>query len=74
MRTPLTAPFVSRAAVHARTQELAMLAGRAYSQVSQDDYEQAKREITGESEIDRQNAALDSQPVTPSPARRTTPE
>jgi hypothetical protein len=51
---------VSRAAVHVRTQELAVLAGRVPPQVLQADYEQAKREITGETQIDRQNAALDA--------------
>jgi hypothetical protein len=30
--------------------------------VSQADYEQAKRELTGESDWDRQEAALESQP------------
>lgn len=73
--------LVSRAAVHVRTQELAALAGRVHPEVSQADYEQAKREITGESEVDRQNAALDSPSVTapkageprdakPTPSRR----
>ena len=52
---------VSRAAVHVRTQELAARAGRLHPHVSQADYEQAKREITGETEVERQNAALDSQ-------------
>ena len=51
---------VSRERVHARTQQLALLAGRLPPQVSQTDYEQAKREITGETEPDRQNAALDA--------------
>jgi hypothetical protein len=43
---------------------LAALAGRVHPQVSQADYEQAKREITGETEVDRQNTALEAHPVT----------
>ena len=53
----------SRAAVHVRTQELAGLAGRAHPRVTQADYEQAKREITGETDVDRQNAVLDAHAV-----------
>lgn len=60
MRSSNASGRVSRAAVHIRTQELAALAGRVAPQVSQADYEQAKREITGETEVNRQNAALDS--------------
>lgn len=51
---------MSRERVHARTRQLALLAGRVPPQVSQTDYEQAKREITSETEPDRQNAALDA--------------
>lgn len=53
---------VTRERVHARTQEFAVRAGRRPPQVSQADYEQAKREVTGETEIDRQYAALDAIP------------
>lgn len=60
MRSSKTSGRVSRAAVHVRTQELAALAGRVPPQVSQADYERAKREITGETDVNRQNAALDS--------------
>ena len=56
---------VTRALVHARTQELASIAGRAPEAVTQSDYEQAKRELTGESDLDRQNAILDAWPETP---------
>lgn len=52
-----------REQVHVRTQQLAVLAGRVPPQVSQADYEQAKREVTGESELDRQNAALEPMPT-----------
>lgn len=54
----------ARAAVHVRTQELALQAGREPPEVSQADYEQAKREVTGETDVDRQNTALDSHSVT----------
>ncbi len=53
---------VTREMVHARAQELARLAGHVHPQVRQSDYEQAKRELTGESDIDRQNAVLDALP------------
>lgn len=53
----------TRARVHVRTQQLALRAGRVPPEVSQTDYEQAKRDITGETEVDRQNAVLDSRPV-----------
>ena len=47
-----------RERVRARTRELAWLAGRSPADVSQVDYEQAKREVTGESDPDRQEAKL----------------
>jgi hypothetical protein len=53
---------VTREMVHARARELALLAGYAPADVRQSDYEQAKRELTGESDIDRQDAVLDSFP------------
>lgn len=53
---------VSRAMVHARARGLALIAGRAPADVSQLDYEQAKRELTGESDMDRQDALLDALP------------
>ena len=57
--------------VHARTRELAVLAGRTPLQVSQADYEQARQELTGESDPDRQDAVLDAIP--PSPRRHPLP-
>jgi len=51
---------VTRAMVHARTRELALRAGRTAMQISQQDYEAAKRELTGESDSDRQDALLDA--------------
>lgn len=59
---------MNRERVHARTQQLAVLAGRTPPQVSQVDYEQAKREVTGETESDRQNEVLDSHQIARPPA------
>lgn len=52
----------TRLRVSERTQELALMAGRVPPQVDQCDYEQAKREITGETDGDRQNEKLDASP------------
>ncbi|MDA9764285.1 hypothetical protein N9C83_02875 [Opitutales bacterium] len=51
---------VTRKAVNERTHELAKLAKRTYPDITQGDYEKAKREITGETDIDKQNTALDA--------------
>jgi len=56
---------VTREMVHARTRELTLLAGRETRHVKQSDYEQAKRELTGESDLDRQDAMLAAVPETP---------
>jgi hypothetical protein len=53
---------VTRAMVHARARELAFIAGHAAPHVSQSDYEQAKRELTGGADLDRQEALLESMP------------
>ena len=53
---------VTRERVHLRAHELAVIAGRPPPHVTQVDYEQAKREVTGESDLDRQEAMLDSVP------------
>ncbi|MGA3008094.1 MAG: hypothetical protein ABSE59_09415 [Opitutaceae bacterium] len=60
---------VTRESVHTRASELAVIAGRSPLQVSQIDYEQAKRELTGESDIDLQEAKMDPIP----PAERWDP-
>ena len=52
----------TRTQVSERTHELAVLAGRAPPYVTQADYQQAKRELTGETDLDRQNAMLDAAP------------
>ena len=51
---------VSRKSVNERTHELARLTKRIDPDITQADYEQAKREITGETDIGRQNAVLDA--------------
>ncbi len=53
---------VTRERVHARTRELALIAGRLPPHVTQSDYEQARREVTGESDFDRQEAMLEPNP------------
>ena len=53
---------VSREMIHSRARELALIAGHVPPLVTQADYEQAKRQLTGESDIDRQEAALESIP------------
>jgi hypothetical protein len=53
---------VTRDMVHARARERALNAGRSPLQVSQVDYEDARRELTGESDVDRQEAMLYSMP------------
>ena len=44
--------------VQSRTVELAIKAGRSPIEIRQRDYEQAKRELTGETDFDRQQAVL----------------
>ena len=56
---PSRTPIITREMVHARTLELASLAGRSPHQIKQVDYESAKFELTGESDFDRQQAVLD---------------
>jgi hypothetical protein len=53
---------VTREDVHARARELALIDGRTPQDVTQAEYEQAKRELTGESDLDRQDAVLDTIP------------
>ena len=53
---------VSREMIHVRACELALIAGRASGQVTQVDYEEAKRELAGGSIIDPQERALDDLP------------
>ena len=50
---------VTRQMVYARTIELASSAGRTSHEIKQYDYELAKRQLTGESDFDKQQAVLD---------------
>jgi len=61
-RVPPIIPLgpVTREMVQARTRELALLAGRPSHAVTQSDYEQARRELTGETEMSRQEDVLDA--------------
>lgn len=52
-----------RQRINRRTHELAELARRIPPRVTQSDYEQAKRELTGESDAERQSAAINAQPA-----------
>jgi hypothetical protein len=72
---PTRPPGVTtRVRAQARARELALCAGRLPVQVSQADYEQAKRELTGETDPDRQDLLLD-QTLEPSPVpQRLAPE
>ncbi len=53
---------VTHAMVHGRAMELTLIAGRPPPHVAQIDYEQAKRELTGEPVIDLREAMLESIP------------
>jgi len=44
--------------VRSRTEELAIRAGRSSMEIRQSDYERAKRELTGETDFERQQAVL----------------
>lgn len=55
---PMLVPFVTPHMVRCRTVELAISAGRSPIEIRQRDYEQAKRELTGETDFDRQQAVL----------------
>jgi hypothetical protein len=48
--------------VQKRAIELAIINGRAAHEVSKSDWEQAKRELTGEPDIDSKSAALEAAP------------
>jgi hypothetical protein len=53
---------VTRAMINERTRELAFLSGRLPMQVTQADYEQAKRELSGGPDLDPLEEALESIP------------
>lgn len=51
----------TREMAYQRTVELALLAGRKAHQIRQSDYEQAKRELTGETDSERQQASFNDE-------------
>jgi hypothetical protein len=53
---------VTRRMVRERAIELAVINGRSASDVSKSDWEQAKRELTGDPDADPKEAALDAAP------------
>ena len=53
---------VTRKMVRERAIELAVINGRLAQDVSKSDWEQAKRELTGDSDIDPKEAVLESAP------------
>ncbi len=53
---------VTREMVRQRAVELAVINGRSAQEVSEADLEQAKRELTGEPDIDPRDAVLESAP------------
>jgi hypothetical protein len=53
---------VTRKMVRARARELALIAGRVPPGASHDDYEQAKRELTGGTDMDLQEEMFESVP------------
>jgi len=53
---------VTREMVRERAVELAVINGRSAQDVSKSDWEQAKRELTGESDTDPKEAVLESAP------------
>jgi len=53
---------VTRKMVQERAVELAIIDGRAAQEVSESDWEQAKRELTGEPDMDPKEAVFESAP------------
>jgi hypothetical protein len=53
---------VTRGMVRERAVELAIINGRAAAEVSKSDWEQAKRELTGETDTDANDVLLESAP------------
>jgi hypothetical protein len=53
---------VSRKLVRERAVELAVINGRSAQEVSKSDWDQAKRELTGEPDVDPKTAVLESAP------------
>lgn len=55
---------VTRQMVRERAEELALIGGRPAAEVSKADWAQAKRELTGEPDMDPKQAVLESAPET----------
>ncbi len=53
---------VNREMVQKRAIELALINGRSADEASKSDWEQARRELTGESDLDTKEALLESMP------------
>jgi hypothetical protein len=53
---------VSREMIHKRAKELALMSGRVPAEVSESEYLQAERELTGGPELDRQEQILEAIP------------
>jgi hypothetical protein len=53
---------VTRAMVHTRALELALINGRTAREMSQSDWEQARRELAGGSDLDAKEVILESAP------------
>jgi hypothetical protein len=53
---------VTRKMVHQRAMELAVINGRSSGEVSESDWDQARRELTGGPDLDPKAAALDAAP------------
>ena len=53
---------VTRKMVHQRAMELAVINGRTSGEVSESDWDQARRELTGGPDLDPKQAALDAAP------------
>ena len=53
---------VTRTMIRERAVELALMNGRSAQEVAKSDWEQAKRELTGESDVDPKTAVLEAAP------------
>jgi hypothetical protein len=53
---------VTRKMVHQRAMELSVINGRTSGEVSESDWDQARRELTGGPDLDPKEAALDAAP------------
>jgi|GEM_PF-1787650 len=54
--------WVTRVMAQDRSRQLTVMSGRASPQINQADYERTKREVTGETDLDLQDALIDAIP------------